>query len=126
VTPAGGLAKARFDKAQEFLIVADTVADSTYNAAVVLAVMAGIAASDAILAHMAGWLPTSRQPHDDAPLRLRKAGYPHAAKQLQRLLAMKNVAQYQARAMSSKESEDAVTRAGRLVESARQLLAVGG
>lgn len=95
------------------------VADTAFDAAVSLAVSAGINASDALILHATGSIPTGSG-HEEAVRLLRRAGHSTAASQLQRLLSVKSVAQYSARRCSSEEADQALQRGERLIDLARK------
>ena len=128
-------ARARLRRADEFLAVADLVLgerletpveDDTINLSGVsaaLAVLAGIAASDAATCHRLG--ERSRgQDHKDA-IALLKTVVPHGpelAKDLARLLDLKDSAHYGVLGVSDSEARKAVDWAKRTIAGARTVI----
>lgn len=84
--------------------------------AISAAVLAGIAAADAIVLCRQP-LPRGRRAHEDAPDLLARWD-PSAAETLRRLLRVKRRAQYDAQSLSVNEVVDALRRAHRLVSHA--------
>jgi uncharacterized protein (UPF0332 family) len=114
-------ALARLAKAREFLAAAALAEDAgLFDPAASAAVLAGIAAADAIVLHW-GAAPPGRRAHDEAPDLLAHWD-PTAAETLRRLLRVKQRAQYDARPVSVSEAADAVRRAERLVTRAEAKL----
>lgn len=115
------VALAKVSKSEEFLLVASFAFEGgTYDAAASLAVSAAINASDALCA-MRGRVPSGRD-HQDAVQSLRRNGFQQASNILARVLAIKQKSQYSARRVSRSEADDAVKRAERLLELAKDLL----
>lgn len=90
-----------------------------------LAVHTAISTNDALTASRAG-VRSAGPKHDDA-VRLFLAHYTdsaseEAAKQLKWLIGKKSLVEYEARAFSEREAEEAVERADRLLEFARRML----
>lgn len=118
-------ASERLRKASEFAEGARQLLDSgLLNAAAGLAVTAGIAAADSIGLAVVGRHSTG-QDHRAAAQLLAAAGEAgrRAAPILGRLLDAKDKAQYDVRAVTRKEAEDAVKRAEALLDLARRTLA---
>jgi hypothetical protein len=122
-TPAE--AKAYLTKAKEFLEAAVSSRELGNNAAAVgNAVHAGIAAADAIAGARGGsvW----RGEHGRAPAHLETAGGAEgrqAARQLRRLLPLKNRAEYDPAPLSTRQAAAAVQAAERLFTIASQVVA---
>lgn len=116
-------ARPHLDKATEYLDAARIVlAEGYYNPAVSLAVTAGINSNDVICILSVGHTDRSDN-HDKAVDKLRKSG-PTGKKMadtLGRLLGKKTKSQYSSGSVSATDANDAVTRAGRLVDAARDL-----
>ena len=108
-------------KAEEFLLLADAAESTEWDAAISNAAIAGINASDVVIT-LESRLIGHAADHSAAVKTLRSLGYGIESNQLSRLLKIKNVAQYGERRCTSAEASDAVTRATRLVESARARL----
>ena len=117
--------KAYLTKANEFLDAAVSSRELGNNtAAVGNAVHAGIAAADAIAGARGGsvW----RGEHGRAPAHLETAGGAEgrqAARQLRRLLPLKNRAEYDPAPLSTTQAASAVRAAQRLFTIARQVVA---
>jgi hypothetical protein len=94
------------------------------KAAASCAVIAGIAASDAACCQALGQRSRS-QDHRDAVAVVRQVspGGPDAAKQLSRLMNLKDQAQYGFETMSGQKLTSSVRQARALVEFAREVLA---
>ena len=122
----GGRAEAvaHVGKAQEFLDAAEMAADvGWHNAAAANAVTAGINAKDAICLLLAG-RTTAADDHRAAVAELRALGRAagDAAIALDRLLGVKDRAQYDRRDVSEADAKAALRRARTLVETAVRLL----
>jgi hypothetical protein len=111
---------AKLAKAAEFLLGAEIMGDSAFDATVSLAVSAGINSSDVIMLKATGSFPT-REQHDRAARLLDEAGFASAGRQLTRLLALKPSAQYSARRCTQNEAVQALQNARRLFDRAKQL-----
>lgn len=114
-------ARARLEKAQSFFEVAEAASGSNDDPATSNAVLAGIAAADAVCCHRLGRRSASED-HTDALALLREAD-PALEPLLRRLLSSKHKAQYDARPVPAGEAEQAVKRARRLVNAAKRHLA---
>lgn len=114
-------ARARLGKAENFLQVAQAALGSNNDPAASDAVLAGIAAADAVCCHRLG-RRSAGDDHGEALSLLRQADHTLESS-LRRLLGSKHRAQYDARPISEGEAEQAVKRAGRLVDAARRHLA---
>jgi hypothetical protein len=112
------------NKAQEFLDAARTALEAGWhNAAASSAVTAGINAKDALCFGTVGRSAASDD-HRSAVAELRAIGSTgkEPAIALDRLLGLKDRAQYDRRSVSLTEAQAAVRRASGLVEVARRLL----
>jgi hypothetical protein len=121
-------ARARLRDAEAQLVLAE-LADASSpaeerKAAASCAVIAGIAASDAACCQALGQRSRS-QDHRDAVAVVRQVspGGPDAAKQLSRLMNLKDQAQYGFETMSGQKLTSSVRQARALVEFAREVLA---
>lgn len=120
-------ARIRLGHARKFLEVAQLYADEndadSQRVAVTNAVMAGIAAVDAVCCARLNERSASDN-HADAAALVQSVGQSglELSKALGRLVAIKNKAQYQIDAFSRPEVRAAVRRAETLVESAGQLV----
>lgn len=124
-TPAD--ATAYFAKAAEFLRAAqDSFELGNHTAATGNSVHAGIAASDALSAALAG--SVSQDDHADAPSHLDAIGGDGkiAARQLRQLLPLKTQAEYDPRAVSATDARRAVSAAARLVALAERVVSKSG
>lgn len=115
-------ATAKLEKAEEFFLLADVSAPSEWDAAVSLAVSAGINAADVIILLKTGNFGGGE--HDGAVRTLKRLGYGTEASQLSFLLRLKSTAQYSARRCTLSEAEDCLKRAARLLGSARDVMRV--
>ena len=122
-------AQAHLRRAQSFLTTAELVSDMGVDqqlelpgVAAALAVLAGIAASDAACCQALGVHPRG-QDHGQAPALLAavQPDGPTMARDLRRLLDLKNNAHYGTISISDSEARRAVQRAARLFASARAL-----
>jgi hypothetical protein len=120
-------ARKRLADAEKYMEVAELVAteDSleSHNVATGLAVLAGIAASDAACCKVLG--ESSRGPdHQDASLFLQRItpGGEEAAKSLERLVGLKDKAHYSFLNVSGQDRAAAIRRASKLVDFAREVL----
>lgn len=123
----------RFRRAEAFLFIADLLlgeqtseTDDAINlsgVAAALAVLAGIAASDAACCHRLGRRPRG-QDHRQALALVRTIapGGPAMESDLERLLNLKDNARYGVLGVSNKDARSAVEQATRLVEAARVIL----
>lgn len=119
-------AQSRLSTARAYLDVADLALDETrhneyLNVSAGLAVLSGIAASDAICCRLLGRRHRGEN-HRGAPdlLKQATADGPQLANDLSRLLDLKDEAHYGVLAVSTKKARDAVKWARRLVERAQQ------
>lgn len=122
----GGRAEAlaHLDKAQEFLAAARAALDAGWtNATASNAVLAGINAKDALCLAMAG-RTTAAEDHRLAVAELRSIGPAGAepGNALDRLLGLKDRAQYDRRSVAAVEAQAAVRRAASLVTAAERAL----
>lgn len=124
-------AKQRLERAREFLAVAELVVDEKdedashvyASSAASLAVLAGIAASDAACCKVLGERSRSQNHRDAERLLTRIAtGGSEAAGDLRELLNLKDKAQYGFLAMSVPEVRKVMRRAGRLVKFAAEVI----
>lgn len=126
-------AKDRLARAQEFVFAAEFVLGERVDpdgdrlnlsgVAAALAVLAGIAATDSVTCHRLG-LRSRGQNHEEAlPLirRVQPEGT-RLASDLDRLLALKDNAQYGFLAVSATEARNSVERASRMVDTAKAVL----
>jgi uncharacterized protein (UPF0332 family) len=117
-------ARAHLAKAREFLHAAEvSLEGGWYSAAASNAVLSGINAKDAVCLKLTG-ATTRTEGHRQAVTELEKAG-PAAAKLtalLDRLLGVKNKAQYQTRGIAASEAEKAVERALELYAGAAEIV----
>jgi hypothetical protein len=114
-------------KAQEFLRAAnDSLELPNRTAATGNAVHAGIAASDALSAVLAG--SVSQGDHSDAPVHLDAIGGPanDAARQLRQLLPLKTRAEYDPRPISATDARKAVSAAQKMVKIAEEAATSSG
>ncbi|HEY4027672.1 MAG TPA: HEPN domain-containing protein [Candidatus Dormibacteraeota bacterium] len=123
----GGRAEARahLDKAREFLDAARAALDASWhNAAASSAVLAGINAKDALCFALAG-RNVAADDHRAAVNELRALGAPgrEPATALDRLLGLKDRAQYDQRGVTATDAQAALRRAGTLVEAVERVLA---
>ena len=115
---------ARLDQARAFLDVAKLVGDqdddlATPNVAASLAVLAGIAASDAVCCVALGRRPRSQDHRQAIDLLRQIAGVGGAmARDLGRLLAIKDDAHYGVLHVSGQRVTAAIRQAGRVVNTA--------
>lgn len=117
-------ALAHLAKAQEFLEAAQAALDALWlNAAVSSAVTAGINAEDALCFAMAG-RSTAADDHKSAVNELRALGSAgrEPATVLDRLLGLKDRAQYDRRGVTAADAQAAVRRANVLVQTAERVL----
>ncbi len=108
-------------KAEEFLRSAlDNVASRRWNAAALSAIHAAIAAADAVLVFEQGIRSVS-QHHEDVLDLLAGSGADRssALAHLRRILARKNVVEYESRLFSQREAEEIVQHAERFLTWAR-------
>ncbi|MEA2359878.1 MAG: hypothetical protein QOI62_3138 [Solirubrobacteraceae bacterium] len=120
-------ARKRLQDARKFLEVADLVDDEpaviSAGVAASLAVLAGIAACDAACCAALG-LRSRGESHDEAVAVLRRArGAGDVANAFQRLLRIKNDAQYGLRTISAPKRRAALRHAGKMVDFAEHVLA---
>jgi hypothetical protein len=117
-------ALAHLDKAREFLAAARAALDAGWhNAAASSAVSAGINARDALCFAMIG-RATAADDHRFAVAELRSLGPAGAepANALDRLLGLKDRAQYDRRSVGAAEARAAIRRAATLLQSAERAL----
>ena len=117
-------ALAHLDKAQEFLNAARAALDAGWhNATASSAVSAGINAKDALCLAMAG-RTTAADDHRLAVAELRELGQAgiEPGNALDRLLGLKDRAQYDRRSVGASEAQAAVRRATTLVDAAELAL----
>jgi len=108
-------------KAEEFLRAAlDNAASRRWNAAALSAIHAGIAAADAVLVFERG-LRSAGERHADVLDLLAGPGAERssALTHLRRILARKNVVEYESRLFSQREAEEVVQHAERFLAWAR-------
>lgn len=108
-------------KAEEFLRAAlDNAASRRWNAAALAAIHAGIAAADAVLVFERG-VRSAGQRHEDVLDLLATPGADRSAAltHLRRVLARKNVVEYESRLFSQREAEEVVHHAERFLSWAR-------
>ena len=118
-------ARARQGQAKKFLEVADLVAAEPESASVSasLAVLAGIAASDAACCRALGRRSRSDDHHDaEALVKRIEPGGPDAANQLRRLINLKDQAHYGLFDVSGSDLQRAIRQAKRLIDFADQVL----
>jgi len=117
-------AVAHLGKAQEFLDAADSANEMGWtNAAASSAVTAGINAKDAMCFLLAGQ-SVAAENHREAVTELRRLGAStkEAATALDRLLGLKDRAQYDRRDVTKADADAAVRRAHLLVDTVTRLL----
>lgn len=114
----------RLRKAREFLEVAQLALGDLHDAAASNAVLAAIAASDAICGAALGRRARGED-HEQAASLLREVADvgDEAAKLLRRALRVKHKSQYQAEPVTADEARRTYRSAARLVEIAERLLA---
>jgi HEPN domain-containing protein len=108
-------------KAEEFLRSAlDNAASRRWNAAALSAIHAGIGAADAVLVFERG-LRSAGQRHEDVLDLLAGPGADRSAAltHLRRILARKNVVEYESRLFSQREAAEVVQHAERFLTWAR-------
>jgi HEPN domain-containing protein len=108
-------------KAEEFLRAAlENATSRRWNAAAMSAIHAGISAADAVLVFERG-LRSAAQRHEDVLDLLAGPGADRSAAMthLRRILARKNVVEYESRLFSQREAEEAVQHAERFLAWAR-------
>ncbi len=108
-------------KAEEFLRSAiENASSRRWNAAALSAIHAGIAAADAVLVFERG-LRSAGQRHEDVLDLLVGTGEDRssALAHLRRILARKNVVEYESRLFSQREAEEVVQHAERFLAWAR-------
>lgn len=118
-------ARTRQGQAKKFLEVADLVASEPDSASVSasLAVLAGIAASDASCCRALGRRSRSQNHHDaEALVKQIEPGGANAANQLRRLIDLKDQAHYGLFDVSGSDLHRAIGQAKRLIEFADQVL----
>jgi hypothetical protein len=118
-------ARGRQGQAKKFLEVADLVASEPESASVSasLAVLAGIAASDAACCRALGRRSRSQDHHDaEALVKQIEPGGAEAANQLRRLINLKDQAHYGLFDVSGSDLQRAIRQAKRLVDFADQVL----
>ncbi|MFZ4266854.1 hypothetical protein [Streptomyces arboris] len=112
---------AKLEKAEEFLLVADTALSAgCYDASISLSVSAAINGSDILCLEVLGKFPTGKA-HDDALAHLRRCGAIGGtmARHLQRVLKLKNNAQYSPLRCKEKEAEDTYRHAERIIDGVK-------
>jgi len=120
-------ARSYLDKADEFLAAAKMALDSGKRDAVMLnAIHAAIAAADSVTVALLGVRSTDPD-HLRAADLLEEVGgggteMKGHARQLRQLLSKKNVTEYESRRATTKEADEAIRRAQRLVEWAREVV----
>lgn len=116
-------ARARLKKARDYLELAEVaLAADKFDPAASDAVLAGIAASDAVCC--ARLRKRSSGDDHEAAARLLETVDPRAATNLTRLLGVKYKAQYDYRPVTRMEAEQAFRRARRLLDTAERVLAL--
>jgi hypothetical protein len=120
-------ARARLRIAEAYLKTAGTVleergGDDMYlNVAAGLAILAGIAASDAICGARLGRIPRGDDHHGaEDLLRTATPDGPKLATDLRRLLSLKDAAHYGVMVVATRKATDAKRQAGRLVARANE------
>lgn len=119
-------ARVRLEHARRFLDVAELSADNADpaeygNVSASLAVLAGIAASDAACCAALGYRSRAQKHRDALDILAEvRAGGATAVKDLRRLLDVKDAAQYGVFAVSASELRSALRAARRLVEVAER------
>ena len=121
-------AQAKLRRAEQFMEVAELVKDEPdpdwASAAAALAVLAGIAASDAACCKALGRRSRSQDHHDvEALLEQIEPGGKNAANAMRRLINLKDQAHYGFFSMSAQDLRSAFTQAQRLIRFARDVLA---
>lgn len=117
------IAARRLEKARGFLLVAEAALGDHDDAAASNAALAAVAASDAICAAALGRRAAGEDHREAGRLLHQVAGSgPEAARLLQRALAVKNKAQYQAEPVAHTEALRSVRSSRRLVEIAERAL----
>jgi HEPN domain-containing protein len=108
-------------KAEEFLRSAlENVASQRWNAAALSAIHAGIAAADAVLVFERGIRSVSQRHEDVLDLLVGPGGDRSSAlAHLRRILARKNVVEYESRLFARREAEEVVQHAERFLGWAR-------
>ena len=115
------------EKARESLEAArESLSARRWNAAATNAVHCGISATDALTVFMIG-VRHAGERHQDAAALLQTLSLPRGnlstrGRQLARLLAIKNTAEYEERLIREKEAAEAVRDAGRYLEWVENLL----
>lgn len=114
-------------KAEEFLRSAlENAASRRWNAAALSAIHAGIAAADAVLVFERGIRSVSQRHEDVLDLLAASGGDRSSALvHLRRILARKNVVEYESRLFAQRESEEVVQHAERFLAWARARLHPG-
>ena len=122
-----GLYANYFKKAQEYLNEAqEAFQKGRWNAAVMNSVHSGISAADALTTLMKG-LRHAGEKHEDAidllkTLELDSEEIKNKTRQLQKLLQIKNTAEYEEKLMSQQDAENSVRDAERFFEWVKQKL----
>jgi hypothetical protein len=118
--------RAYLQKAEEyFQAMLDSLAEERWNAAALEAIHAAISANDALLVRHYGLRSASGAHEDAIELLVAHLGTPEAkqaAQHLSRLLARKNLVEYEARLFTAKEAQEAVKHAERFLEWVRAKL----
>ena len=121
-------ARAKLRRAEQFMEVATLIKDEPdpdwASAAAALAVLAGIAASDAACCKALGRRSRGQDHHDaEALLELIEPGGKSAASAMRRLINLKDEAHYGFYNMAAQDLKTALTQAQRLISFARDVLA---
>lgn len=122
-----GEARLYLSKAEQFLEEAHSALDgSRHDAGMLNAIHAGISAADAVAITLSGRRSADPDHQRAVDLLEEIASGSEAikarAKQLRMLLAKKNVVEYEARRATEKEAAEAVERADRILEWARDVI----
>ena len=122
-----GEARLHLEKAIQFVEQARTGLDADRNDAALLdAIHAGISAADAATVALAGVRSTDPDHQRAADLLEEVAASAsegrERVRQLRALLARKNTVEYESRRATGKDARDAVARAGRIVDWAKEVI----
>ena len=121
-------AQAKLRRAEQFMEVARLIKDEPdpdwASAAAALAILAGIAASDAACCKALGRRSRGQDHHDaEALLELIEPAGKNAANAMRRLINLKDEAHYGFFNMAAQDLKSAFTQAARLIRFAREVLA---
>jgi uncharacterized protein (UPF0332 family) len=116
---ADDIVRLKVAKAREFLAAAEIMEQMrAFDAAVSLAVSAGINASDALILDFTGTIPSGQDHRGAIPL-LKRAADRDTARQLEYLLNLKSKAQYAVQTCTEIEAAEVLKRARRLVDKSK-------